>query len=104
MTSDLKSDEPEFTYKNGSTKSTKESVISVLTGSGTTNTTLYLAAWMTKTQECWAARDTETSGGTAAGVSYAKVTTVAATCKATKAKKLSAAKWGTAWPTPTPGH
>jgi type IV pilus assembly protein PilA len=104
MTTALEGAEPAFSYTKGGKASTSQSVISVLTGSTTTNLRLYVAAWMTRTGECWAARDFDTPSSTGDGVRYAKLTTTAAKCKATKAKSLAAKNWATQWPTPTPGH
>lgn len=92
--------EPEFTFKPTTTASTKPSVISVKTTGTSTNTTLYLAAWMTKTTLCWEVKDVQT--GTTGGVTYGFVGTTQAACKAGAA--FAATGSGTKWPTPPAGH
>jgi type IV pilus assembly protein PilA len=97
--------EPEFTYLKGTTASTKQGTISVTAVTGTpTNSQLFMAAFMTKTKECWAARDSENVTKPPVGVRYAKVSTTTKTCTGTKAKAVATATWTSAWPTPTPGH
>lgn len=96
----LKKAEPEFTFKATTVASTKQSVISVKTTGTATNTTLYLAAWMTKTSLCWQVKDVQT--GTTAGITYGFVGTTKATCKGGAA--FAATGSGTKWPTPPAGH
>lgn len=96
ITTRLNKTEPEFTFVDATTSSKAQTTISVKTTA--TNTTLYLAAFMTKTTMCWEIKDVQT--GTTAGVSYGYITgATKTTCKAGGALKTPSKKW----PTPPAG-
>lgn len=102
LTTDLKAQQPGFTYQGAA--STKQSVISVYTSGASTTTptgtTIGLAAWMTKTKVCWMVWDVES--GTAAGLKYAyKTAPKSATC--TAPTTAPATNVGTKWPTAPTG-
>ena len=102
-TGKFKKDEPEFTYVATTVASAKQTTISVKSTGSTTNTTLYLAAWMTKTHVCWQIKDVQT--GTGAGVQYGFIGTTQTACKAGAAFQATVTgNPTTKWPTPPAGH
>ena len=108
MAKDLQKDEPEFKFTTSAgtaalATSTKQDTIAVLTGA-TTGTTFIAVAYMTKTDECWVAKTTQS------GVKYGFVkpttnTEVTATkCKPTTATATITWSTGSGWPGAPAGH
>ena len=110
MAIDLQKDEPEFKFTTTAgtaalTSSAKQNTIAVATNSTTTGTKFVAVAYMTKTDECWVAKDTAQSG-----VKYGFVTpstgtkVTASVCKPTVA--TAAVTWSTTngWPGAPAGH
>ena len=105
MATDLSKDLPNFSY--AAAASAKQDTISVYTNgaTGTTaGTKLVVAAWMTKTKECWAAKDTENVTGTTVGITYAATGTTQTGCSATTIATATGLTWTKKWPTPPAGH
>ena len=105
--------EPEFTFLGATTASTHQNTLSVndtATTAAATSGVLYIAAWMTQTKVCWAARDTETSSPVVTYMVWVKTTQTTATCTAAKIKTAFAASSATLkkgthnkWPTAPTG-
>lgn len=111
MANKLTADEPEFKYLAAGvalTESQHQDTIAVVTGT-TTGTAFIAAAYMTKTKECWVAKDE--ANGAKAGVFYAYVkgagtalTVTAATCTVAKAAAIPTGTWSSKWPPAPTGH
>jgi type IV pilus assembly protein PilA len=114
MAAQLQGSEPEFKFvKTGTalTASTKQNTIAVVTTATKTGTVFVAVAYMTKTKECWVAKDT--ASGTKPGVQYGfitpaatKSTVPAATCTSAKGAGATGITWGTGnkWPSAPAGH
>lgn len=98
----LQKAEPELKFVATTAASTTQKTVSVKAGTTTTNTTLYLAAWMTKTHLCWEIKDVQT--GTTAGITYGFVGTTKTACKGGAAFKATTGNPTKKWPTPPAGH
>ncbi|HVC14972.1 MAG TPA: type II secretion system protein [Acidimicrobiales bacterium] len=114
MAKNLSFDEPEFKYGTttggtyaAATLSAKQDTLAIKTATTTTGTTFIAVAYMTKTKECWVAKDT--ANGATAGVKYGYVTpaapakTVATTACVPTATTIT---WGAGnkWPPAPTGH
>jgi type IV pilus assembly protein PilA len=116
MAAQLQGSEPEFTFETGTPKaaltaSTKQTQIAVATNATATGTVFVAVAYMTKTKECWVAKDT--ASGSKPGVQYGfltpasgKSTVTVATCTSAKGAGSTGITWGTGnkWPSAPAGH